>query len=414
MKNSFYMLMALCALLICLGGCSGDDSKESNPINVDSAVEESSSSDEEVSSSSSDKASPSSLLFKDSSGSTEDSGSVKALSSSGKKKSSSSVASSSSGTKVSEPADVPAEAKSSESAKSSAMSSSSSRIDSSQASSSSCSGVLESSSSSVIQESSSSSKTSEPVDESSSSKAELSSSAVQVIPSKLYDCSRYKCLPTQYLNPEIDYGELLDTRDNQVYRTVKIGDQVWMAQNLNYDIGDTAADSRFLRYYSSEVVDHVEDSLAKYGRAYTWVQAIDTTEVCYDSSCYLPISMLPRRGICPEGWHLPSERDWKLLEKYVDLNNDDEGIGVSLKVPDLWDTYPNAIVGTDLFGFSALPFEPKMSTSYPLQIIVFWTSDEYIDNKYYANVRTLGYTTPNFIKEYRRKRAGLAVRCLQD
>lgn len=387
MKCNFYKSLTIAALLAFFGGCSDGASNATNPISDEVSLEESSSSLLSASSSSSDKKSSSSAKV------TEESSSSSAeqkISSSSKVKDSSS----SSGVQESSSSVKAAEESSSSSAKQDTSSSSDVQV---------------ASSSSDVQETSSSSE----VQVSSSSEEVSSSSVVQLIPSKDYDCSQYKCLPTQYLNPEIEYGELLDTRDNQVYRTVKIGDQVWMAQNLNYDLGDTAADPRFIHRFTSKVVDHVEDSLAKYGRAYTWVQAIDTTEVCYDSSCYLPISMLPRRGICPEGWHLPSERDWKLLEKYVDLNNDDEGIGVSLKVPDLWDPYPNA-VGTDRFGFSALPFEPKMSTSRPLQIIVFWTSDEYIDNSYYANVRILGYATPNFIKEFRGKSTGFAVRCLQD
>ena len=416
MKNCLYMLIALCALSICLDGCSGDGSKESNPINVGSAVEESSSSDDDVSSSSG-KASLGSLLFKDSSGSTEDSVSAKASSSSGKKKSSSSVASSSSGTKVSEPddgpSDVPAKSsesgKSSESAKSSATSSSSSQSGSSQTSSSQAS----SSSSSGVQEPSSSSKAPEPADSSSSSKAESSSSVVQVIPSKLYDCNQFKCQPTQYLNPEIEYGELLDVRDNHVYRTVEIGDQVWMAQNLNYDTGDTTTDSRFVYRYSSDVVPNVEDSIAKYGRGYTWYQIIDSTE-CDTASCYFTVSDPPRRGFCPEGWHVPSEREWKLLEKFVDLNNEGESLGVSLKAKSLWEEHPNAPTGSDRFGFSALPFQPKMSSYYPLETAAFWTTGEVPGSTSCAYAHVFNYYYQFISKESYGKSQRIALRCLKD
>jgi uncharacterized protein (TIGR02145 family) len=131
------------------------------------------------------------------------------------------------------------------------------------------------------------------------------------IPSKLYDCTKYKCQDVSLLNPDVEYGELLDERDNRVYRTLKLGDQVWMAQNLNY-----AADSSYC-------FDNDSANCDIYGRLYPWHVAVGKTlEECpQDSSaCDLSADYIDNknhvRGICPAGYHMPTDSDYVELERY--------------------------------------------------------------------------------------------------
>ena len=131
------------------------------------------------------------------------------------------------------------------------------------------------------------------------------------IPSKLYDCTKYKCQDVSLLNPDVEYGELLDERDNHVYRTLKLGSQVWMAQNLNY-----ATDSSYCLNNDSLNCD-------VYGRLYPWHVAVGKTlEECpQDSSaCDLSADYIDNknhvRGICPAGYHVPTDSDYIELERY--------------------------------------------------------------------------------------------------
>jgi uncharacterized protein (TIGR02145 family) len=110
---------------------------------------------------------------------------------------------------------------------------------------------------------------------------------------------------------------LVDTRDNQVYRTVTIGNQTWMAQNLNYRYVQLPNDS------SSYCYNNIADSCAKYGRLYVRDAAMDIKglvpgnnpiECSGDGSCKTPEVV---RGVCPEGWHLPSKAEWDTLIAYA-------------------------------------------------------------------------------------------------
>ncbi len=172
------------------------------------------------------------------------------------------------------------------------------------------------------------------------------------VPEGNFSCSEYDCVTTAYLNPAFKYGELLDKRDGKVYRTIEIGSQTWMAQNLDfYDSSDATLRGQTHCYY---------DSLAfceTYGRLYSWSAAMGFDRVYNRQLTEEGMIKTPHRGVCPEGFHLPSDEEWDTLAAYVDAHNGAEGVGTSLKARFLWRDSTNISVtpGTDLFGWAGLP-----------------------------------------------------------
>ena len=132
-------------------------------------------------------------------------------------------------------------------------------------------------------------------------------------------------------NPNITYDTLIDTRDGQKYRTVKIGTQTWMAQNLNYKTDNST-------WY--------RDSGAKYGRNYLWADVMGVSTY-YDSFALNP--SLPVQGVCPVGWHVPSNAEWT---KLTDTCLSSATAGTELKSTSGWLSGGN---GTDRVGFRTLP-----------------------------------------------------------
>ena len=116
-----------------------------------------------------------------------------------------------------------------------------------------------------------------------------------------------------------DGGSLKDIRDGQIYRTIQIGDQVWMAENLNYD---NIASGKSYCY------DDKPENCQKYGRLYTWKDAVKA---------------------CPIEWHLPTLTDWNTLLATV---GGKDKAGKVLKAANGWNKDGN---GSDSWGFSAVP-----------------------------------------------------------
>ncbi|WP_295678263.1 FISUMP domain-containing protein [uncultured Fibrobacter sp.] len=304
-----FVLGGMVVVAALLGNACGDDGSGDSPAGpADGDVPLSSSSDDVVSSSSEKNEAISSSYLSSSSSKKA----VGSSSSSNEKSSSSSgnVESSSSGKGEKSSSSKKVESSSSSKAE---VSSSSAKTEESSSSSVKTSSSSQKSSSSSAKSSSSKPKSSSSSAKSSSSSAKSSSSTV-VIPSKLYDCEEYKCVTTKYLNPEIEYGEYLDVRDTQVYRTVQIGEQVWMAQNLNYK-SDTL----------SSCFDLKDSNCTQWGRLYTWEKALT---------------------VCPDGWHLPDTSEYRILVDYANEHRGDIKLGESLESLETGKY--------DIFGFSIL------------------------------------------------------------
>ncbi len=194
-----------------------------------------------------------------------------------------------------------------------------------------------------------------PSDGSSSSRAKSSSSLV--------NSSSSVTLATPCKTDSTDtceYGELVDDRDGQIYKTVKIGDQVWMAENLNYAYLQPTDELDSSSFCYNDSAEYCE----KYGRLYLWSAAMDSAGTwslngkgCgYENECS---PTYPVRGVCPEGWHLPSRTEWSILLTAVGGQLTMRGYstaGTKLKSTSGWkDFIGTNSNGTDDFGFSALP-----------------------------------------------------------
>ena len=217
---------------------------------------------------------------------------------------------------------------------------------------------------------------------------------------------------------DIAIGTLVDHRDGQTYKTVKIGKQNWMAENLRF------------KSPNSFCYNNADSNCTKYGRLYLWTAALDSVRLYKDDDedcgyCKPCPPKFPLRGVCPKGWHIPTETEWKILFETVKQGTTS---GVALKSETGWTKcgYGHRIFervcssggnGYDYFGFSALPaghwnIEGGKGIG---ESAMFWSSTG--DYK-----RSPNYMSLSAEKEYADfehcdsdyKNDGMSVRCVED
>ena len=200
---------------------------------------------------------------------------------------------------------------------------------------------------------------------------------------------------------------LKDPRDGQTYRTLKIGDQVWMAENLNYEYNAGSAKS----YCYDDKIENCQ----KYGRLYTWSAAMDSAAVfsangknCgYNKRCS---PTYPVQGVCPNGWHVPNLVEWRTLLGEADSKN--LGIeGKLLKSKNGWSGNGN---GTDSINFTVLPagYHYYEKFQYEGKTASFWTSnDEHRKATHSVNFRDYQFEV---VLLENRKNHAFSIRCIKD
>ena len=262
--------------------------------------------------------------------------------------SSSSVVASSSSAAVSSSSSMLSSSSSALPSSSSVEASSSSLVESSPSSMSSSSSSALSSSSSVEPSSSSAMPSSSSSMLSSSSSALPSSSSVAASSSSV--CTANDNTETHYCSNGTmkKYGSVTDD-NGQSYKTVEIGTQTWMAENLNYNVSGSICQGE---RDGSVSTDSITKNCKKYGRLYHWAMALDLSTSCNSSTCSQQISK-KHRGICPSGWHIPNSEDGStLLETVGGFST----AGRHLKTINGWSNPSSyGVYGMDTYGFSGLP-----------------------------------------------------------
>ena len=212
--------------------------------------------------------------------------------------------------------------------------------------------------------------------------------------------------------------------DGNVYNTVQIGNQCWMKENLrtthfatglSIELGSSANTSTCYRYYPNNDSSNV----FIYGYLYNWKAAIGYPTNSSDAN---PSGI---RGICPNGWHLPSSSEWIQLIEYVSSHSqyicsgNSSYIAKSLADTIAWNTSTLACaIGNNLSlnnstGFSALPSGTIDDEVFGFgNYGYFWSTTEFGENRAYFF--GLGYFRQNFGRSDAPKAEGISVRCVKD
>jgi uncharacterized protein (TIGR02145 family) len=193
-------------------------------------------------------------------------------------------------------------------------------------------------------------------------------------------------------------NSLTDPRDGNVYPTITIGSQVWMGENL--------------RYVSSGSWLNPTNPSNTYGRLYSWSAVMSAAS----TSASNPSGI---QGVCPNGWHLPSDIEWSILEIELGLSlsdtssSGDRGThGSSMRSITGWSTSGN---GTNSSNFNAFPAGIYNAGNFVNvgSNAAFWSSTE--DDNFYAFSRIMNSGRAGVNRSpLTDKNFGLSCRCVQD
>ena len=206
--------------------------------------------------------------------------------------------------------------------------------------------------------------------------------------------------------------------DGNIYHTVTIGNQVWMVENLkvtHFADGtpiDHVVQDDWGGYPFDAYCDYLDNPTwsDSFGRLYNWAAVMDP------------------KGLAPEGWRIPNDNDWQVLEMHAgmlsaeaDIMNDwrgsDEGGKLKQAGVDSW-AIPNT-GATDEFGFGALPGGYRNADGHEGQVQLvgfYWTSSIYFGEifEFDAHFRRIDYNRTDIYRGHIPKGTGMSVRCIKE
>ena len=222
-------------------------------------------------------------------------------------------------------------------------------------------------------------------------------------------------------------GTLTDTRDGKTYSTILIGSQCWMAQNLNIGskiagANEQANNSTIEKYCYNDL----ETNCNVYGGLYQWAETVQYLNGATNTTSWSPVPTGNVQGICPSGWHIPTDAEWCTMENTVEAGTDAScnttgwrGTATGGKLKEAgsihW-TATNECGGTcNTSGFTALPGGCRFTDGSFNNISYngsWWTATEYDATT--AWYRILDYSTATVYRYGNVKANGFSVRCLKD
>jgi uncharacterized protein (TIGR02145 family) len=232
------------------------------------------------------------------------------------------------------------------------------------------------------------------------SKSIFTTTLSQLEPNKKYYLRAYvQCkVPAEYVySKEFELttnsvDSMVDERDNQTYRVVKIGTQVWFAENLNFATASGSYPSKY------------PEKTSGYGRLYT-LEAAKTA--------------------CPRGWHLPTDKEWKILEAELGLNEKEldefhfrgESAGCKLKEPGSLRWSINSF-STNETGFTALPAHwiiyPNETVDIKVDGHAYFLSSTIDSASNSIILRHLAFHENGIERKFGSQKNAYSVRCVKD
>lgn len=217
---------------------------------------------------------------------------------------------------------------------------------------------------------------------------------------------------------EAECPDSVSDSEGNAYGTIIIGDQCWMDQNMN--IGTKLADAATLPFDDSEIEKwcyNNNDAICDTdGGLYTWAEANDLDAVCNTTSCTPPS---PNQGICPVGWHIPTDQEYIALEEELGMCS---GTGAGCSGAAGWRGTDQGsklsmltLNGDNSSGFTGLLVGRRNTGgnfSVRNSITHFWTASKYSATNSWR--RSLSSSVATVDRSNSDKAYGFSVRCLKD